>query len=57
MMALIDMLPAEQQFSAKITLTGATSFERNHPLTPILGGMYGLDSNDLDIVWAAASVL
>ncbi|MXO73588.1 hypothetical protein [Alteraurantiacibacter buctensis] len=55
--ALIDMLPAEQQFTARMLLSGATSFERHHPLTPVLGGMYGLADDDLDALWIAGAAL
>jgi hypothetical protein len=57
MIALIGQLPSEHQFAAQITLTGATSFERTHPLTDVLGGMYGMDSAALDQLWRDASVL
>lgn len=57
MLALINMLPQEQRFSTKIILTGATAFERSHPLTPVLGGMYGLDSDALDDVWRQGALL
>ena len=57
MLALIDQLPADQRFPAKITLTGATTFRRDHPLTPVLGGMYGLDDAALDALWAAGAQL
>lgn len=57
MLSLIEMLPIEQQFSTKIILTGATSFERNHPLTPVLGGMFGMDDLALDGLWQAARLL
>lgn len=57
MLALIAQLPAEHQFGAQITLTGATAFERRHPLTDVLGGMYGMDSAALDQLWRDASVL
>ena len=57
MLALIDMLPQDQRFSTKIILTGATAFERSHPLTPVLGGMYGLDSDALDNVWRQGALL
>lgn len=57
MAALIDMLPPEQQFTARMLLSGATTFKRHHPLTPVLGGMYGLTEADLDALWIEGAEL
>jgi len=57
MLALIEMLPEEHRFSTRIILTGATSFERGHPLTAVLGGMFGMDDLALDELWQAARQL
>lgn len=57
MSVLIDQLPEDQQFITRMFLSGATTFERNHQLTPVLGGMYGLTAEDLDGVWRDGAAL
>lgn len=55
--ALIQQLPAEDQFAARMLLSGATSFERAHPMTATLGQMYGMDSAALNTFWQRATML
>ncbi|NTS30658.1 hypothetical protein HQ945_05270 [Phyllobacterium sp. BT25] len=55
--AFIDQLPDEQQFPARMLLTGATSFERAHPLTDAFGSMYGMDREQIDQLWGDAAQL
>lgn len=57
MEALVQQLPAESQFAARMLLSGATSFERAHPLTATLGAMYGMDSAALDTFWRDGALL
>ncbi len=45
---LVDNLPEEDKFNAEILLSGATVFERNHPLTNSLGQMLGWTTEQID---------
>lgn len=57
MSAAIASLPVEQRFPARMLLSSATSYERDHPLVPALGAMLGYDAASLDALWAAAAAL
>lgn len=57
MAPLISALPADEQFSAKMILSGATTFERNHPMTQAIGAAYGMSSAQIDQLFLAASQL
>lgn len=57
MLALVNLLPQEQRFPARMLLKGATKFERSHPITDTIGQMYGMDSAALDDLWRRASAL
>jgi len=54
---LIDNLPEEMKFPAKMLISGATVFERNHPMTETLGKMLGWSSEQLDEFFESASKL
>ena len=53
----IASLPEGDRFNARMLLEGATTFERNHPLTAAFGGMYGMTSEEIDDLWRRASAL
>lgn len=53
----VSQLPAAQRFAAQMLLTGATIFERSNPLTDAFGAMYGMNSEQIDDLWRAASQL
>lgn len=53
----IESLPEGERFNARMLLEGATTFERNHPLTAAFGGMYGMTSGEIDDLWRRASAL
>lgn len=55
--ALINSLPLEQQFDARILLEGAMTFDRNHPLTEAFGQMYGMTTEQIDDLWKFAGSL
>lgn len=57
LMALIDQLPEEQIFSAKMLLCGATQFKRGHPLTDYLGAAMGYTPRQIDDLFRAAGAL
>jgi hypothetical protein len=46
-----------QQFGAKMLLAGATVFDRNHPLTEVVGATLGWSSTQIDDFFIAASKL
>lgn len=53
----IASLPEGERFSARMLLEGATTFERNHPLTNAFGTMYGMTADQIDDLWRRASLL
>lgn len=57
MEVLINQLPVDQQFTARMQIIGETMFHRNNPLVKELGTAYGFTSADLDALWAAAILL
>jgi hypothetical protein len=54
---IIDAMPADQQFNAKMIVSGATVFERNNPLTIAIGTAYGWSSAQIDAFFVAAAKL
>jgi len=54
---LITQLPTEQQFSAQMLFSGATTFERTHPMTIAIGTAYGWTPGQIDALFQAAAVL
>ncbi|MBP1064846.1 hypothetical protein JOE51_006313 [Bradyrhizobium japonicum] len=46
---------AEQRFAANMLLSGATVFERAHPLTAAIGAAQGMTSDQVDIFFRAAA--
>ncbi|UFW75514.1 XkdW family protein [Bradyrhizobium sp. WU425] len=54
---LIDGMPAEQQFAATMIVSGATVYDRNHPLTAQIGAAYGWTDSQIDAFFRAASAL
>lgn len=57
LLALIEALPADQQFAAKMLVSGATIFERHHPITEAIGQAYGWTVEQIDGFFTAASLL
>lgn len=57
LLALIEQLPSDQQFAAKMLVSGATVFERNHPMTIAIASAYGWTSDQLDAFFIAAATL
>lgn len=57
LLAIIEAMPAEQQFAAKMLVSGATVFERTHPMTEAIGATYGWTSAQIDEFFRAAAVL
>lgn len=55
--AVIAALPSPDQFAANMFLQGATTFERNHPMTVALAGLMGWDDEMLGALWTAAAQL
>jgi len=57
MAALVDQLPADQQFNARMLLKGATTFRSDHPLSDMLAGLYGWsEEQKLDLFRVAAQL-
>lgn len=55
--AAVAGLPADQQFAARMLLSGATTFERGHPMVARLGAALGYDDAALDALWREAASL
>ena len=55
--AAVAGLPADQQFAARMLLSGATTFERGHPMAARLGAALGYDAAALDALWRQAATL
>ena len=53
----VDALDPEQKFAAEMLLSGATVFERAHPLTEEIGRAQGRSKEQVDNFFRAASVL
>ncbi|ODT17924.1 MAG: hypothetical protein ABS35_24780 [Kaistia sp. SCN 65-12] len=53
----IAALPEEQRFGARMLLSSATTYERSHPLVPMLGAILSYNEADLDDLWRAAAQL
>ncbi len=49
--ALIGQLSSEDQFAARMLLSGATSFQRTNPLVDTLGAMLDMSPAEIDELW------
>jgi phosphohistidine swiveling domain-containing protein len=57
LLAIIEQMPADQQFDAKMKVSGATTFYRDDPLTIGIGTAYGMTSEQIDEFFTAAAAL
>ena len=57
LLTLIGQLPSDQQFAAKMLVGGATVFERNNPLTVVIGQSFGWSSIQIDDFFRAAALI
>lgn len=57
LLTIIEAMPADQQFAAKMLVSGATVFERNHPMTLAIGAARGMSSEQIDDFFRAAAAL
>ena len=55
--ALIDQLPQEQRFAARMLIRGATRYERKHPIADLIRSLYGWSIEDADDFWRFAATL
>ncbi len=55
--SLIEGMKGDARFAAEMLLSGATTFQRNHPLTDAIGAAWGMTSADIDAFFAAARAL
>ncbi|WP_207179909.1 hypothetical protein [Methylobacterium indicum] len=55
--AAVTALPAAERFAARMLLSGATAFERGHPMVAQLGAAIGYDAAALDALWRQAAAL
>jgi hypothetical protein len=54
---ILDELPEDQRFSAQMLLSGATQFERHHPLVESLADALGWKPEEVDALWILAGSL
>lgn len=54
---VIDALPPDDKFNAEMLLSGATVFDRAHPMTGALGAAMGWKADQVDALWRAAAAL
>ncbi|MCW2243566.1 hypothetical protein [Azospirillum canadense] len=54
---ILDALPDDQRFAAEMLLSGATSFERAHPLSIAIGVARGMSDAEVDGFFRAAAAL
>lgn len=56
--AIVDTItdPTEK-FNAQMLLSGATEFQRNHPLTSVIGTAFGMTEEDINTFFRSASNL
>lgn len=54
---VVDSLPANQKFAAEMLISGATTFQRSHPLTEMLRAGMGWTAEQLDELWSSAAAL
>lgn len=57
LVALVDMLPEQARFSARMLLKGATEFKRRHEMTDTIAWLYGWTEEQVDAFWIAAGAL
>ncbi len=57
MAALVEQLPVEQQFAARMLLKGATAFRSDHPLTAALGSLFGYSIEQMLTLFEVAAQL
>jgi hypothetical protein len=57
LLTLIAAMPVDQQFNAKMIISGATTFLRNHPLTVSIGAAFGMTPAQIDQFFIAAALL
>lgn len=55
--SIIDTMPEENKFAAEMLLSGATIFQRNHPLTDAIGQTYGMSPTQIDEFFINANKL
>jgi len=53
----VDSLPPGQQFEATMIISGATNFQRSHPLTAAIGAACHWTADQIDALFRAAAVL
>ena len=57
LLAIIGQMPSGDQFAAKMLVSGATVFQRNHPMTEAIGAAYGWTAAQIDDFFRAAALL
>lgn len=53
----ISQLPEELQFQVEMLLAGATTFERQHPITEAVGQFFGMNAAQIDQFWIDANTM
>lgn len=54
---IVNSMPADQQFGAKMLLIWATEFDRNHPMVAVIAAARNMTDAQVDAFFQAAGVL
>jgi hypothetical protein len=54
---LVEQLPENHRFAARMLIRGATTFRRDHPVTELIGQLYGMTAEQIDTTWRNAAKL
>jgi hypothetical protein len=54
---VVNQLPADQRFHAEMLLSGASTFDRNHPMTDAIGHALGYSDEEMDEIWKLGMTL
>jgi hypothetical protein len=57
LLAIIEQMPSDQQFAAKMIVSSATTFYRTNPMTIAIGTAYGMTSDHIDAFFTAAAAI
>lgn len=57
LMAIVNSLPSDQQFAAKMLISGATTYNINHPLVGMVAAANGWTDEQTKTFWRAAAAL
>jgi len=57
MQAVIDTMPGNQKFAARMLIKGATQFVNTHPMSAVFAAAMGMTEADVDALYDLAATL